>query len=107
MVRSVAAAAALCCAAFASPALAVEEYVQVKGNVSYAGLDLNNPAGAAEFDKRVARTARHICRRGVPKELQYGRLVNECRASVKASGRDQLAGLRGKLETGAGSAPGE
>jgi UrcA family protein len=107
MFRFVAAAAALSCAMFASPALAKEEFVQVKGTVSHAGLDLNNPAGAAEFDRRVARTARFICRRGVPTELQYGRLVNECRASVKASGREQLAELHAKLGAGSGAAAGE
>ena len=96
MVRSVAVAAARCCAAFASPALAVQEYDEVKGNVSYAGLDLSDPSDVAEFDRRVARTARYICRRGVPKELQYGRLVNDCRASVAASGKQQLASLTQK-----------
>ena len=96
MVRSIAAAVALSCAAFASPAFAVEETVEVKGRVSYAGLDLANPSDGAEFDKRVARTARHMCRRGLPKELRYGRLVNDCRASVIASGKQELASLTQK-----------
>ena len=96
MVRSIALAVALSCAAFASPALAGDELVQVQGKVSYAGLDLSNPSGAAEFDKRVASEARRICRRGVPKEFQYGRVVNDCRASVMANGRKQLAILMEK-----------
>lgn len=96
MVRSIAAAVALVCAASASPALAAtgDDYIKVQGRVSYAGLDLNDPSSTAEFDQRVAREARHICRRGVPKELRYGRLVNDCRASVMASGKQQLASLR-------------
>jgi UrcA family protein len=93
MVGPIAAAVVLASVALAGPASANEEFVHVQGRVSYAGLDLHDPLGAAEFDKRVAKTARHICRRGVPKELQYGRVVNECRASVMASGRRQLAGL--------------
>ena len=107
MVRSIAAAVALSCAAFASPAFAVEETVEVKGRVSYAGLDLANPSDGAEFDKRVAQTARFICRRGVPKELRYGRLVNDCRSSVAASGRQELAALREKHRAGMGVASGE
>lgn len=98
MVRSIAAAVALACAASASPALAVadDEFVKVEGRVSYAGLNLNDSSGAAEFNHRVAEQARHICRRGVPKEFRYGRLVNDCRASVMASGKQQLASLRAR-----------
>ena len=96
MVRTIAMAVALSCAASASPALAGQEYDEVKGNVSYAGLDLGNASDVAEFDRRVANTARTICRRGVPRELQHGRLVNDCRASVVASGKQQLASLTQK-----------
>lgn len=93
MVRTVALAVALSCAAFASPALANDDFVNVQGRVSYAGLNFDNPSDLAEFDKRVARTAKQICRRGVPKDLQYSRLVNNCRESVRASGKQQLAAL--------------
>ena len=93
MIRPIALAVALSCAAFASPAIASDEPVQVQGKVSYVGLDLDDPSGAVEFDKRVAREARRICRRGVPSEFQYGRVVNDCRASVMADGQHQFASL--------------
>ena len=100
MVRSIAAAVALGCAMCAGPALANDDFVHVQGRVSYAGLNFDNPSDLAEFDQRVARTAKQICRRGVPKDLQYSRLVNNCRASVMASGKQQLAVLTQSLGQG-------
>ena len=93
MYGSIAAAVALACASLASPALANDEFVSVEGRVSRAGLNLADPSGAAEFNRRVARAARYICRRGLPKAYHYGRVVNECRASVMANGRQQLTDL--------------
>ena len=100
MYRSIAAAVALGCAALAVPAHAKEEIVRVQGQVSRAGLDLSAPSDAAEFNRRVARAARHICRRGVPKDYQYGRVVNECRASVMDNGRQLLTSLVEKGQAG-------
>lgn len=94
MVRHIAFAVALGCAVTAGPCYANEDFVEVKGRVSYAGLDLDQPSDIVEFNKRVARTAETICRKDVPRDLHYSPLVKECRASVVASGRQRLAELR-------------
>ena len=70
---------------------AYEEYTKVEGRVSLAGLDLSRPADVAELRERVQRTARHICRRGVHRDLWGSQPLKECAASVVASGHAQLA----------------
>jgi UrcA family protein len=73
--------AVLAGAAFAAPAAASSEGVQV----SYAGLDLTTPAGIAALDARLERAVRYVCGAPFPADLQTQSQVRRCRASTLAS----------------------
>jgi UrcA family protein len=79
--------------AFVTPAAAqAEERV----TVSYAGLDLSNPADAARFDNRVRAAVRKVCGSGVSKDVRVVQWTIACRegAMARASADIQVA-LRG------------
>ena len=93
MVRSIVSMMAVALVLAGTPAAAHDGYVKVEGRVSYAGLDFSNPSDIKKFKKRLISQARLICRQGVSLELQFSPEVDECRSSVVASGKRELARL--------------
>ena len=72
---------------------AKEALVRVEGRVSYSDLDLNHPAGVAEAEQRIDRTARLICTRGVDRDLHYSPDVQACREGAASTAKAKLAQL--------------
>jgi UrcA family protein len=85
------AAAALCTPAAANP---TEETAnpteETKVVVSYAGLDLANPADAARLDRRLKAAARTICGDAPLLDLGLAAKAESCRADAMARARADL-----------------
>lgn len=66
--------------------------------VSYADLNLANPAGRAALDRRIAFAARQVCGQFLNTELKWAELSRACRADVteaaRIPGATRLASLR-------------
>lgn len=66
--------------------------------ISYADLNLANPAGRAVLDRRIAAAARQVCGQYLIGELKWAEMSRECRVEVTASaaipGATRLASLR-------------
>jgi len=90
------AAAALAASALSSPAAAAAPAGETIA-VSYAGLDLANPADAARFDGRLKAAARDLCGEAPALDLRLSGLVEACKADVMARVR---ADVRLALRTG-------
>lgn len=78
-------AAVLAAVAVAAPAFADPAASSVK--VSYTGLDLVNPAGRAEFDRRIARAVTQVC--NVDNSLEMRAEVQHCRTAAFTSAKAQ------------------
>jgi UrcA family protein len=64
--------------------------------VSYAGLDLSNPADAARFDSRVRAAARKVCGFERTRDLRVHQQAIACEKSAMArAGADIQVALRG------------
>ncbi len=91
--RSIALTAAACVAATmtaATQASAADISVSpdtVTVRVSYADLNLANPAGRARLERRIAGAARGMCGHYFPTELRMFSLVSACRAEAISSAR--------------------
>jgi len=66
--------------------------------ISYADLNLANPAGRAALDRRIAAAARQVCGQFLITELKWAEMSRACRveviASAQAPGAARLASLR-------------
>ncbi|HEX4738657.1 MAG TPA: UrcA family protein [Allosphingosinicella sp.] len=84
--------------AFATPASAQEETRTVV--VSFAGLDLANPADAARLEQRLHGAARQVCGPDEGTDLRARRDMDICQktALVRAHAEVQIA-LRGGSDT--------
>ena len=96
MLGAVAATAATL--AFATPAAAAQTESQVA--VSYADLDLGQPADAARFDRRLRAAAAEVCGPDNAKDVRIHQPVVACQkeALSRASSDVRLA-LRGTVGT--------
>jgi UrcA family protein len=74
-------AAALAAFAFTAPAAAQTE---TSVAVSYAGLDLSNPADAARFDMRLRAAAGEVCGTADARNLSLSAAVDSCRKEAIA-----------------------
>ena len=77
--------------AAAADILVAPEVVTVR--ISYADLNLANPAGRARLQDRIAGAARVICGSFFPADLDMASLVRACRADAIASARLPAAAL--------------
>ena len=83
--------------AFATPAAAQAEE---RAAVSYAGLDLSNPADAARFDSRVRAAARKVCGFERSNDMRVHQQNIACQKSAMAQAHaDIQVALRGTSGT--------
>jgi len=65
--------------------------------VSYAGLDMSNPADSARFDRRLRAAAEEYCGQVPGTDVRLFSKVRACRGNVVANARADLAlALAGK-----------
>ena len=70
---------------------ALPRVVAVSASIEFDDLDLQSPAGIAEFQRRAARTAREMCRPdAVPAGPGRGRVDGHCYRQAMASARAQI-----------------
>ncbi|MBV9931645.1 MAG: UrcA family protein [Alphaproteobacteria bacterium] len=82
-------AAALAASALSAPA-AASPADETSVVVSYAGLDLADPADAARFDARLKAAARAVCSEAPILDLHLSAKVDACRADVIARAKADL-----------------
>jgi UrcA family protein len=71
----------------ATPAAAAEDAVFV----SYAGLDMSNPADAARFDRRLRIAAEDYCGQVPGTDVRLFSRVRACRDTVVANAKAELS----------------
>jgi|SRR4051794_14386319 UrcA family protein len=86
------AAATLLAATPAAAAPAADDSV----TISYAGLDMANPADAAAFDRRVRNAAIDYCGNFPALDLKLQSKVQACRSAIAANARADLAFAGGR-----------
>ena len=85
------AAAALAASALSVPApAAASPGDETSVVVSYAGLDMSNPADAARFDARLKAAARAVCSEAPILDLHLAAKADACRADVIARAKTDL-----------------
>lgn len=89
MRKSIVTVLAALAAAIAAPASASEASVIV----SVGDLDLNDPAGMAVLDQRIAAAVEEVCAKTEPRLLRGRAAWEECKAKSLADAMEQLAAL--------------
>lgn len=82
-------AAALAASALTSPAAAAPAG-ETSVAVSYAGLDLANPADAARFDQRLRVAARDVCGDATALDLRMSAKVGTCQTEAIARAKSDV-----------------
>lgn len=81
--------AALSISAF-TPAAFADKPQEISVRVSYADLDMANPAHAAKLLNRIEFAARWICASGIPHSPSFERMTLKCRQETIARAVDNL-----------------
>jgi len=82
-------AAAAVAGGLANPALAADETVSV--TVSYADLDVADPAGAEALTQRIDSAVKRVCERPNIRNLKAMAAWEECKANALAGAMEQLS----------------
>ena len=83
----------------AAPATAATAPAYRTATIDTRAYNLNHPAGRAELDARIARTARRLCDTGDTQQLAAAQAMRACVARATAAAAPRVEALAGGTPT--------